>query len=280
MAKNKGISCPEGSILVALVDDREWMFEYPRLEWEIYELFHDAIDEWQMGDVDSAEDTYRELIADYPEFIDVYQHLALLLGETGRGEEAFQIWREVVAFGLACLPVEFEVGRDILSWLMVDNRPFLRAYHGLGLEYLERGKAFFREVVSQGLEGVMAKTLSGPYLIGRRSRLWLKIKPRQEKECTVVGYTEGSGARRRTFGALLLATRDDQGWRYRGKVGSGFTQSDLQELAVRLRELETDSPPLRPAPSVKGVQWVRPELRVRSTSRKKPTGGISGRRCF
>jgi tetratricopeptide (TPR) repeat protein len=140
MLKSKGISCPEGSILVTPLDDREWTFEYPRLAWEIYESFHDAIDEWQMGDVDSAEDTYRELIADYPEFIDVYHHLALLLSETGRGKEAFQIWREVVDFGLACLPLEFEAGRDRLSWLMLENRPFLRAYHGLGLEYLERGE--------------------------------------------------------------------------------------------------------------------------------------------
>lgn len=137
----------------------------------------------------------------------------------------------------------------------------------------ERGKAFFREVVSQGLEGVMAKTLSGPYLIGRRSRLWLKIKPRQEKVCTVVGYTEGSGVRRRTFGALLLATRDKGGWRYRGKVGSGFTQSDLKVLAARLRELETDSPPLRPVPSVKGVHWVRPELRVRVSFQEETDRG-------
>jgi tetratricopeptide (TPR) repeat protein len=140
VSENKGIVCPEGSLVVTQVDNREWEFEYPRLEWEIYESFHGAIEYWQMGNAVTAEETYRQLIDDYPEFIDAHHHLALLLGETGRGEEAFQIWQEVVALGLACLPQEFEMGRDTLPWLMVENRPFLRAYHGLGLEYLDRGE--------------------------------------------------------------------------------------------------------------------------------------------
>ena len=140
MSENKGIAYPEGSLVVTHVGDLAWTFEYPRLEWEILESFHDAIGDWQMGNAVSAEETFRQLIDDYPEFIDVHHYLALLLSETGRDEEAFQIWQEVVALGLACLPVEFEMGRDTLPWLILENRPFLRAYHALGLEYLKRGK--------------------------------------------------------------------------------------------------------------------------------------------
>ena len=140
MHENRGISCPEGSLVVTQVGEREWMFEYPRLEWETLEVLHTAIDEWHMGDVGSAEDRYRQLVGDYPEFIDAHHHLALLLGETGRGEEAFQLWQDVVELGLDCLPGEFEMGRDSLSWLILENRPFLRAYHALGLEYLGRGE--------------------------------------------------------------------------------------------------------------------------------------------
>ena len=140
MSKNKGISVPEGSLVITQVGEREWTFEYPRLEWEIIETFHYAIDEWHAGDVASAEETYRQLIGDYPEFIDVYHHLALLLSERGKGKQAFQIWQEVVALGLDSLPEEFEMGRDTLPWPILENRPFLRAYHALGLEYLRRGK--------------------------------------------------------------------------------------------------------------------------------------------
>ena len=40
------------------------------------------------------------------------------------------------------------------------------------------GKALFAQVCRLGLEGVMAKRLSGRYRPGRRLRAWLKIKPR------------------------------------------------------------------------------------------------------
>ena len=45
----------------------------------------------------------------------------------------------------------------------------------------ERGCQLFAHVVRLGLEGIMAKRLDGPYLPGKRSRLWLKIKPRQRR---------------------------------------------------------------------------------------------------
>jgi tetratricopeptide (TPR) repeat protein len=104
------------------------------------EEFHEALEYWRVGDVAVVEDMYQDLIDEYPEFIDVHHHLALLLSETERGEEAFQLWQEIVAMGLSCLPEEFEMGRDLLPWVIIENRPFLRAYHGLGLEYLARGK--------------------------------------------------------------------------------------------------------------------------------------------
>jgi ATP-dependent DNA ligase len=39
------------------------------------------------------------------------------------------------------------------------------------------GCKLYAQVVSLGLEGMMAKRLDAPYLTGRRSRHWLKIKP-------------------------------------------------------------------------------------------------------
>lgn len=40
------------------------------------------------------------------------------------------------------------------------------------------GRQLFAEVTRLGLEGVMAKRLDGPYLPGKRTFYWLKIKPR------------------------------------------------------------------------------------------------------
>jgi DNA ligase D-like protein (predicted ligase) len=126
-----------------------------------------------------------------------------------------------------------------------------------------QGKAFFQEAVSQGLEGIMAKALASPYLIGQRSRHWLKIKPRGAMECYVVGYSPGRGGRGETFGSLALASREPRGWLYRGLVGSGFSEAELQSLSRQLGALRVENPPAPLNETVKGIHWVRPQLRCR-----------------
>jgi bifunctional non-homologous end joining protein LigD len=129
----------------------------------------------------------------------------------------------------------------------------------------ERGKSFFKEVVDQGLEGVMAKALDSPYLMGRRSRHWLKIKPRGRAVCYVVGYTPGKGGRAGAFGALAVAAVVEGAWVYRGLVGSGFSEADLETLPRRLEALRLDAPPIPVRERVPGITWVRPELRCEVT---------------
>jgi len=166
MTKNR-IDYPAGALSAYDSGGHSWMFEYPRLDMAVYDRYEEAIDTWEIGEVDLAEQALRDLIADYPEFIDVYHHLAMLLEASGREEEAFQMWQQVVQMGLECVGEGFEPGRDRLEWGYLDNRPFLRAYHGLGLAYLERGdrqKAFeiFRNILAmnpndnQGIRGILA----------------------------------------------------------------------------------------------------------------------------
>ena len=116
-----------------------WEFVYPRLTLTIYDVFEEAIDAWRVGDFDIAEYRYRRLLEDYPEFIDAYHHLAILFGETGREDEAYALWKHAVQVGLDRLPDPVRSGVGTLPWFMIDNRPFLRAFHGLSLETLERG---------------------------------------------------------------------------------------------------------------------------------------------
>ena len=140
MEEKENTHFPNDAIIVTQMGEREWMFEYPRITREVMEEFHEALEYWREGDFPIAEQMYRRLIDDYPEFIDVHHHLALVLSVTEREEEAFQIWQMIVAMGLDCLPEAFQMGQDRLEWLILENRPFLRAYHGLGLEYSERGE--------------------------------------------------------------------------------------------------------------------------------------------
>ncbi|MGD9369087.1 MAG: hypothetical protein PVH87_25500 [Desulfobacteraceae bacterium] len=117
--------------------DNEWSFEYPRLEFETLETLHEAIDRHHSGDLKGARTQLKQLIKQFPEFIDAYHHLALLLDDSGQPYEAFKLIQSAVDLGLSSLPSNFYFGRDLLPWMHLDNRPFLRVYHYLGLQYLE-----------------------------------------------------------------------------------------------------------------------------------------------
>lgn len=111
----------------------------------------------------------------------------------------------------------------------------------------------------QGLEGIMAKALNSPYLPGRRSPYWKKIRHTNEADLAVCGYREGKGGRK--IGCLLLCGIRNGGMVYAGKVGTGFSREMEVELISRLKALRTEKPPVAvPRREASGVTWVRPTL--------------------
>jgi bifunctional non-homologous end joining protein LigD len=64
----------------------------------------------------------------------------------------------------------------------------------------------------KGLEGIMAKRANSKYLSGARTDDWLKIKTSKRQEVVIAGFTAPKKTRP-FFGALVLAVRDDEGWR-------------------------------------------------------------------
>ena len=76
----------------------------------------------------------------------------------------------------------------------------------------------------------MAKLASGRYHSGVRTREWLKVKASQEQEVVIVGFT-GPRRSRKYFGALVLAVREDKGWKYAGRAGTGFECRDPARAA-------------------------------------------------
>ncbi len=95
---------------------------------------------WIDANPNRAAIIFRDLACEYPEHIDAYHHLALTLEKMGRTEEAFQIRKEGVAMAMQFFPPHFSMEQDRLEWGWVTNRPFLRLYHSLGLQLLERGQ--------------------------------------------------------------------------------------------------------------------------------------------
>jgi bifunctional non-homologous end joining protein LigD len=134
------------------------------------------------------------------------------------------------------------------------------------------GAELLQATAAQGLEGVVAKRLDSRYEPGRRTGAWIKVKNMRRQELVIGGWLPGEGRRAERIGALLMGVHDpvpdDPGdgaptgpLRYAGRVGTGFTERMLDDLAARLRPLVTDESPFEPRPKLpRGAVHVRPEL--------------------
>ncbi|WP_313815238.1 ATP-dependent DNA ligase [Citricoccus sp.] len=114
-----------------------------------------------------------------------------------------------------------------------------------------------------GLEGVVAKRTDSLYLPGRRGSAWIKLKLQQHQEVVVIGAREGRGGRSGGIGSLLVAVPDEEGeLRYAGRVGTGFSATQLAEAESRLRRLHRKTPPVPdvPAGDRSDAWWVTPSL--------------------
>jgi bifunctional non-homologous end joining protein LigD len=159
-------------------------------------------------------------------------------------------------------------GRSLLELPYSDRRQLL---DGLELEgaYWRTppvlrggGAAAVRASRRQGQEGVIAKRRSSRYRPGRRSPDWVKIKNVRTQEVIVGGWRPGQGRRAGTIGSLLLGLPGDDGLRYIGNVGTGFTEETLADLMTRLRKLARRTSPFTEVPNLvaREAQWVTPRL--------------------
>jgi bifunctional non-homologous end joining protein LigD len=153
----------------------------------------------------------------------------------------------------------YEARRARLKALGLDGERWQTPDHvvGHGAELLAASR-------EQGLEGIVAKRLGSPYEPGRRSQGWVKVKNVQRQEVVIGGWLPGEGRRRERIGALLVGVRDeDEGGRLRyvGRVGTGFTEDELDRLAVLLGPLEQRTSPFEAGPKPpRGAHWLRPAL--------------------
>ena len=95
------------------------------------------------------------------------------------------------------------------------------------------GEAAFKLAGDRHFEGIISKRGDRPYH-GGRSEDWRKTKQLASDEFAVVGYTAPKGSRT-GFGSLLLAKPDpEHGWRYVGRVGTGFNDELMREVTKKL----------------------------------------------
>ena len=89
---------------------------------------------------------------------------------------------------------------------------------------LHEAEPIIEEIWSDGGEGIMLNTVSGPYEI-KRSKHLLKVKHTEEHVLEVVGMIEGTGKYEDALGAIVV--------NYKGNkvgVGSGFTDAERRAI--------------------------------------------------
>ena len=141
--------------------------------------------------------------------------------------------------GHSTMGLTYAQRRELLEALELRGESWQTPEHVIG-----NGRQLYEASVEQCLEGIVAKRLDSTYEPGRRPGSWIKIKTFARQEFVVGGWLPGKGRRRETIGALLLGVHEDDGTlRYVGRVGTGFTQQELERLHGLLAPDERDSSP-------------------------------------
>lgn len=147
------------------MDPREWRFEESEEMDAVTGLFNDLLERHRGSPKFTS--ALRKFLNDHPNHLDALHHYAMAkLGE-GKPLDAYAFAHAAVAVARPAFPKEFVPGRDRLPGGWTQNRPFLRALHGLMLAQdavLDRTAAITtaRELIAFDSEDRMGARLSLP----------------------------------------------------------------------------------------------------------------------
>jgi len=276
------------TLVGAPFDDPDWLFE---VKWDGFRVEvvvdGDTVRLWTRGEQDASR--YFGPFVDPPTWLAARQ--AVVDGEVialdERGEPDFALLQaRIKGRGVAAEPTPFVYeafdllhleGRSVLGEPLEQRRRLLASILQpdprvrLSETIAEEGVAFFEAAKARGLEGIMAKDRRAPYLPGKRTDRWQKIKIRPEQELVLGGWVKGTG-KAVDLGALLVGVYEDGLLRYAGKVGAGFTTDNRAELLAAiarspLKRPRSRSRPLEPLPATRNGS-----ARSLSCARNSPVG--------
>jgi bifunctional non-homologous end joining protein LigD len=265
-------------------DDEKWAFE---VKWDGVR----AIAYSRPGELELHSRNLKDITAQYPDLNRLNRalssHEAVLDGEIvafdERGAPSFEALQRRMHVASSSqirrlakdTPVTYMIfdllwldGHSLMELTYLQRRELLSALELSGErwqtpEYIVgHGKAALSASAEQKLEGIVAKRVDSTYQPGRRSPSWIKVKNTARQEVVIGGWMPGQGRRTQRIGALLVGVYEPDGeLRYAGRVGTGFTESELERLGQLLAPLARETSPFAAGDRApRGAVFCDPEL--------------------
>lgn len=169
--------------------------------------------------------------------------------------------------GKSCLELSYKERREKLE-KHVNEDDFAKYIPMRLVKNKSEIEDFMENSINAGSEGLMLKMLDKPYQAGSRGSHWLKLKREYRNELgdsldlVVIGGFFGKGRRTGNYGTLLLATyeEDEDTFTSICKVGTGFSDEDLDQLYQILNSKVTIKKNPRIISEMEADVWFEPEL--------------------
>lgn len=189
-----------------------------------------------------------------------------------------RLMREVpvayVAFDLLWLDGHSLMGESYDERRAALERLGLQARHWQTPEAFEDGATLLEVTRQQGLEGIVCKRRDCRYEPGRRSANWVKVTNLERADVVIVGWLPGEGRRGSGIGSLVVAVEEEGRLRYAGRVGTGFTEDELDRLSGLLEPLVMEHGVVEDQRIPRTVTWVRPEYTAEVAFRHWTRDGV------
>jgi bifunctional non-homologous end joining protein LigD len=158
--------------------------------------------------------------------------------------------------GASLLEQPYSRRRELLEGLGLEGESWQTPGHSVG-----HAADLLSASAEQQLEGIVLKGLDSHYAPGKRNGAWLKVKNLGRQEFVIGGWQAGEGRRKNRVGSILLGYYDGDGeLRYAGKVGTGFSDRELDMLSERLRPLQRKTNPFAARRGPRQAHFVEPKL--------------------
>ncbi|WP_393971997.1 ATP-dependent DNA ligase [Oxyplasma meridianum] len=159
--------------------------------------------------------------------------------------------------------------REILKETFQEDNSF-KLSSSLVTSNKDEAEKFIEESISSGCEGIVAKNITDKsiYRAGSRGWLWIKYKRDYEAnlgdslDLVVIGAFSGHGRRKGTYGALLMASYNNETGIYQSvcKLGTGFTDDVLFNLPKMFSEYTVKEKPANVQSGLIPDIWIIPNF--------------------